>query len=457
MKINELNLLIAEGEGLTVEFKEKYTPKIDRDIVALANSKGGLIILGVDDKGKVLDEQLTNQMKAEVLSLARNCEPHITIPKVSQVGKAIVIEIPEGDEKPYSCSSGYFRRLDAVTQKMTQKEVGTLFKNANAISYEERICRDISWDDISKEKIKIFFKEAGITINKIDPQDVLTSLNLATKSGIKNAGVLFFARDPRRFIVQCETILVSFKGTNRLDILDRKDIQEDLWTQYQEALIFLKRHLSIRTEIKGLDRRDSYEIPLETLREAVANAIIHRDYSVRGTSIMVEVHDDKVIIKNPGGFPAGMSQDKLGALSVRRNELIADLFARLHRSERMGSGFKRIRESMEAAGLPFPKISSDEFFFIEFERPAKAKESIEKDKTGGLVEKLGVRLGVRLGVNQVRILEFITKNKFATIVEIAGKLELSSTAVENNIAKLKEKGFLRREGSDKSGYWVITG
>ena len=134
-------------------------------------------------------------MKAEISSLARNCEPHITIPKISQVDKLIVIEVPEGDEKPYSCSSGYFRRLDAVTQKMTHKEVGLLFKNANAISYEERICNGIYWSDISKEKIRTFFKEAGISVNKINPQDVLVSLNLADKNGIKNAGVLFFAKE----------------------------------------------------------------------------------------------------------------------------------------------------------------------------------------------------------------------------------------------------------------------
>jgi ATP-dependent DNA helicase RecG len=216
-------------------------------------------------------------------------------------------------------------------------------------------------------------------------------------------------------------------------------------------MIFLKRHLSVRTGIKGLDREDYYEIPLEALRETVANAIIHRDYSMRGTSIMVEVHEDRVIIKNPGGFPAGMSQEKLGDLSVRRNELIADIFARMHRVERMGSEFKRIRESMDGAGLPFPKISSNGFFFIEFERPRKTAE-----KKVGLGEKLGVRLGVKLGVNQNRILEIIAEDEFATIVGIAAKLKLSTTAVENNIAKLKARGILRREGSDKAGHWEIS-
>ena len=445
MNLEELKLIIAEGEGLTVEFKERYTSRIDRDIVALANAKGGFILLGVNDEGDITGEKLTNKMKAEILSLARNCEPNVAIAKISQIGKVAVIEVLEGDEKPYSCSSGYFRRLDAVTQKMTQKEVGVVFKRANTVSFEERVCPKVSWDDISKEKIQTFFKEAGITADANHPQDVLTSLKLADKDGIKNAGVLFFARDPREYILQCETILVSFKGTSRVDIIDRKDVQDDLWTQYQEAMIFLKRHLSIRTEIKGLDRKDSYEIPLEALREAVANAIIHRDYNVRGTSIMIEVHEDKVIIKNPGGFPEGMSADKLGKLSVRRNELIADIFARMHRVERMGSGFKRIRECMDAEGLPFPKISSDSFFFIEFERPKKA----------GTGKKQGsVKSSVK---SSVKIIELIQQDKNITIPAIAESLGLTTRAVEKQLANLQKTGHVRRIGPDKGGYWEVTG
>ncbi|MCG2726036.1 MAG: putative DNA binding domain-containing protein [Elusimicrobia bacterium] len=201
MNSKRLKLIIAEGEGLSVEFKEKYTPKIDRAIVAMSNTKGGFIILGVNDSGKITGEQLTNKMKAEISGIARNCEPQISVKKISQIDNAVVIEIGEGEEKPYSCSSGYFRRIDAVTQKMTRDEVGLLFKNAYAISYEEMINDKISWNDISKDKIKTFFKESGIAIDKINPRDVLASLNLSAKNGIKNAGALFFAQEPRRHIL----------------------------------------------------------------------------------------------------------------------------------------------------------------------------------------------------------------------------------------------------------------
>ena len=160
MNIDKLRLLIAEGEGLTVEFKEKYSSKIDRDIVALSNSKGGYILLGVKDEGTIIGERLTNQMKAEILQLARNCDPQINISRVFLVDHVVVVEVSEGEEKPYSCSSGYFRRLDAVTQKMSQKEVRDLFRGTTDILFESLPCNGITFDNISLEKIKVFLRES---------------------------------------------------------------------------------------------------------------------------------------------------------------------------------------------------------------------------------------------------------------------------------------------------------
>ncbi len=248
MRLTELKLLIAEGEGLTVEFKEKYTPKVDRDIVALANGKGGFIVLGVNDEGRVIGEKLTNQMKAEILSLARNCEPHITITKISRLDNAVVIEVPEGDEKPYSCSSGYFRRLDAVTQKMAQKEVRTMFRETTDVFFEGLPCKGFALEDISLNKVKVFLKEAktSFKVSKDNLPSFLSSLSIYKNNKINNAGVLMFADDVNRFIPYAETILGAFKGTDKTHIYDRKDVRDDLLVQLNESMVFLKKHPRIQ-------------------------------------------------------------------------------------------------------------------------------------------------------------------------------------------------------------------
>lgn len=275
MNTEQLKFLIAEGEGLTVEFKEKYTSKIDRDIVALANTKGGFIVLGVSDDGKAAGQKLTNQAKAEILTLARNCDPHITVEKISQVGNVIVIEVPAGEEKPYSCSSGYFRRLDAVTQKMSQKEVRTIFRETVDSAFEDLPRKDFTLENISLAKIKTFLHESQTSykVNKTNLAPFLASLSFYKSDKLNNAGALMFADDINRFIPYCETILGAFKGTSKTHIYDHKDVRDDLFTQFSESIAFLKKHLNVRSEIREVDRHDIYEIPIDALREAVVNAV----------------------------------------------------------------------------------------------------------------------------------------------------------------------------------------
>jgi len=389
MDANKIQILVQEGEGLTVEFKEHFTPRIDEDIVAFANTRGGVILLGVRDDRTVSGEKLTNDLKARINSIARNCNPPVQV-KIKQLQNIIAIEAPQGEEKPYNCSSGYFRRLDGTTQKMTNHELRTMFQEHEATSFEEKVNKDVTWDDISKEKIQNFLKEADISIRKIAPRDILTSLSIARDNRIANAGVLFFAKNPRKFILQSQMTLIAFKGRDRVHIYDRQDVQEDLLTQFNAAVLFLMKHLNRRSEIKGVNRKDIYEIPFEALREAIANAIIHRDYSMRGTSLMVEVYDDRVEIINPGVFPGAKKSD-FGKISVRRNERIADLFFRMDKVERAGTGIRRMKEAMATAELPAPHIRQTDFYTITFKRPIESNGEKGGEKGGRWVGRRGGR------------------------------------------------------------------
>ncbi|HCU24840.1 MAG TPA: ArsR family transcriptional regulator, partial [Deltaproteobacteria bacterium] len=116
------------------------------------------------------------------------------------------------------------------------------------------------------------------------------------------------------------------------------------------------------------------EIPLEALREAVVNALMHRDYGITGTQISIEIYDDRVEILNPGGLPNKLSKKEFGVMSVRRNERIADLFFRLHKVERIGMGIKRIRKLIKAAGLKEPDFETDGFFRVVFYRSENRAE-----------------------------------------------------------------------------------
>lgn len=466
---DRVRLLVSEGEGLTTEFKEKYTAHIDEDIVAFANGKGGTLLLGVRDNGTVVGETLTNDLKGRINSLARNCKPSVAV-SLAQVGEVVAIEVEEGTEKPYSCSSGYYRRLNGNTQKMSNDELRVMFAENEPLPFEERTVKGFTFDDIAKTKIRTFTKEADIHIGRTPGADFLRSLKVADETRVKNVGILFFAKDAHRHLNQAQMTLVAFKGTKKLHIYDRRDVRDDLLTQFNEAITFLQKHLNVRSEIRGVNREDIYEIPLEVMREAVVNALMHRDYSITGTQVAVEVYDDRVEIINPGGLPKGLSKEKLGTLSIRRNEITADLFYRMGKVERIGMGVNKMKEAMAKAGLREPEFDIDSFFRAVFYRSPEfamsalgnVSEEVARTKETGvgmswpeLEERLGEKLGEKLGETERRILRIIHRNRRVSIRELAQTIDISKTAVDKNLKKLKNKGILRRVGPDKGGYWEV--
>ena len=306
----------------------------------------------------------------------------------------IAVVVPEGSEKPYSCGGGYYSRLDGNTQKMTRDKLRIMFSEHDPLPFEERSVRGFSFDQVSKAKIRAFTKEAEISIGRTAAPDFLKSLNVAEGERIKNAGILFFAKRVHEYLSQAQMTLLAFKGTDRRFIYDRRDVRDDLLTQFNEAVAFLKKHLNVRSEIKGVDREDIYEIPLEVLREGVVNALMHRDYGITGTQVSVEIHDDRVEIVNPGGLPKGLSLRELGKVSIRRNEIIADLFFRMQKVERIGMGIQKMRDLMVAAGLQAPIFQPNGFFRAIFHRsPEFALKNGRPTSEKEFGEKFGEKFG----------------------------------------------------------------
>lgn len=447
MNADNIRLLIREGEGLTTEFKQKYSSRVDEDIVAFANTKGGRLLLGVRDDGSIAGECLTGELKGRINALVRNCKPSIHI-EVAQAGDIVIVEVPEGTEKPYSCGSGYFRRFNGTTQKMNHDEIKVMFRDHDTVSFEEKTVKRFTIADVSREKIRAFTHEAEIGIGKTETIDFLRSLNVADGSTINNAGILFFAEDVHKFLPQARMTLVAFKGTEKLNIYDRRDIEDDLLTQFNEAILFIEKHLNIRSEIKGVNREDIYEIPLAAIREAVVNAIMHRDYNITGTQVSVEIYDNRIEILNPGGLPIGLSKKAFGTMSVRRNELISDLFFRLHKVERIGMGIKRIKDALADAGLKEPEFETDGFFRTILYRPEVRKDVAEKSREKS--SEIGSEK------SSEKILNLLSQNPTASAREIAKKLGLTSRAVEKQISNLKNDGRIRRIGPDKGGRWEVV-
>jgi len=200
---------------------------------------------------------------------------------------------------------------------------------------------------------------------------MLQNLSLAKmdrkKLQITKAGILFFAKEPSKFIRHHEVTCVLYKGKNKEYILERKDFKANLSKCVEEAMVFFRRHLKNEYEIKELRRKELWDVPLTVLREAMLNAVIHRDYNEPGASILVDVYEDRIEISNPGSWPTSLDRSRFGKFSYRRNPVIADIFQRMDEVEKVGSGIRRMREQCKRNGNPEPIFDFEGgFFSVEF-------------------------------------------------------------------------------------------
>lgn len=321
MDKKELEFILQEGEGLKIEFKESIS-NIDKEMVAFANTTGGRIFLGISDDNKVKGIRIDNKLKSQIHDIANNCDPAVKI-TLKDIDNVLMINVEEGKDKPHKCSSGFYLRQGPNSQKLSRDEILAFAISQGKVRFDEQICDGFDFDENKFDK---FVENIGVA-KTISKKNILINLGLAKPSDntyiMNNAALLFFGKNISLKIRQNFITCVLYKGTNKTNIIDRKDFSSDLLTNYNDAFNFLKQSLKLRYVIDDAGpRKEIPEIPYEALREALLNAIIHRDYFEDRTGIFVEIYDDRVEITNPGGLVPGLTKDNFGKISLPRNPLI---------------------------------------------------------------------------------------------------------------------------------------
>lgn len=453
MTEEQLRNIISMGEGYQAEFK-KALPSKSREIVeevcAFANAAGGVLLIGVDDNNNVTGVTVNNRKRSTIQDSINNITPLLkcNIEEVSlSEGNVYVIEIPSGNSKPYVYSGAIYVRIGPNSQKLdTAEEMREFFQQTNKIFFDETACTEFDTDsDVDQELFNFFIEESGIT--KTTPQSqVFQNLRLFdSENNFKYGAVLFFGSNPQHFIEKAYTRCVAYDGEDKRFIADDKSIKGPLYTQYKNALHWLKGKLNVRYDIEGQGsrpRKEIWEIPETVFREAIINALAHRDYYEKGATILIEVFDNRVEISNPGGLVSAILPEQFGTKSFSRNPLIFGLFNRMDMVEQVGSGVQRMKDLMTDVKLPEPTFYFDGMFSVIFNRPVNWSKKREK------------YLEI-LSENQMKILDLISENPEITKKVLSSTMKVGSTTIDNNIKKLKDLALLKRIGSDKKGKWVI--
>ena len=379
----DLDILIQQGEGTTLEFKESLSSSFAREVVALANTIGGKILLGVRDGGSVAGIKDTNALRARVQDVARNCDPPVKV-LVEPVDGVLAVHVRESDAKPVQCSDGFFWRQGAVTQKMSRDEIRDFFRTEGVIRFDLSPCPRFSYpEDFDREKFKAWLALSGIT-GRPRVEDVLVNLDVAERAGdrllFRNAGVLFFARNVRRFFPEAYITCLLGRGTDKVHILDRKDFDGGVVADIQDAMRFIERNTRTAYRIEGLRRQNIPEYPMDAVREAVTNAVMHRDWFFDGANVFVEIYTNRIEVISPGGLPKGLTLADLGHMSIRRNPLIADLLHRIDFIEKAGTGIRRIRDRAREQDCPEPEFEADRFVTVIFRPNPEVREVSADDR-----------------------------------------------------------------------------
>ncbi|MBP7563639.1 MAG: putative DNA binding domain-containing protein [Candidatus Cloacimonetes bacterium] len=445
---------IANGENKTLEFKEKIpsSESIAKTIIAFANTSGGQLIIGVNDKREItgLDTEDIFELMDRIASIIfDNCYPNI-IPEIYTTNiddkLLLIIEVFRGSLLPYYLKSegknnGTYIRIGATNRKAGYENILELERQKRNISFDEEADYDVDLINVNLDLLKKEF----LKINKVLDHEKMLNMKLIKNENGKvypTRGLLILVGHYENVRIKCS----RFKGKTMDIFLDKKEYDEDVFSQLRNAESFILNHINIRAEIRNLQRLDIPEIPVEAIRETLVNAFVHRDYSNMGRDIKLGVYDDIVNIVSPGSFPNTiLEEDILNGRSEIRNKVIARVFKELKYIEQWGSGIKRIKSYCLNSGLKEPLIQEkNDYVDVELYRKSDtATESGLKRPNSDRMEP------------QVLIIDFIRRNKSATKNDIKEMLKIKDTRTKEILNDMIKSEIIERKGIGRNTYYVL--
>ncbi len=438
--------LIKKNESDTIEFKENFDKETIETAGAFANTRGGIILIGISDKGKIKGVQIGKEtMNNWANQISQGTEPRI-IPDIEQSkidGKSVVIiQIKEFPIKPVSVKGRCFKRVGTSNRLMTPQEIAELHLHSMGTSWDAFPARDKTVDDIDLKKVEKYVREANATgRRKIDenPQEVLKKLELIKDGKATWGAILLFGKEPQKPLLQSAAHCGRFRK-DKTQIIDDLMIETDLISQIDEVMKFITRSIGVRYEFEGKPRRkEVWDFPLEALREAIINAIAHRDYTAP-SNVQVEIYDDRIEVWNPGRLLPGITIEDLYKKehkSVIRNKQIAQVFYDIGYIEKYGSGTIKIIELCKQHGIPLPDFREvTAGFSVIFRKDLYTEEYLRN-----------------LGLNERQIMAvmYVKEKGRITNTEYQRLNNISRQMATIDLKEVVEKGVFIRKGKAGKG------
>lgn len=466
---------LFSGESVNVEYKvavPKDSAKYMKTVVAYANGRGGKIIFGVDDKTLEVvgmdTDSIFQTIDAITNAISDSCEPTI-LPDITlqtvEDKTVIVVEIFPGKMRPYYIKSkgmvsGTYVRSAGTTRPVADYMLKELILEGQNRYYDCEVCEGLTVTPEDIDRLCAEMKATAIrnTLTEGEKlkvkdvtQNVLISWGvLAEKDGAvvpTNAYALLTGQARFQPVIQCAV----FKGKDRAYFVDRREFEGSIQDQMEAAFQYVLEKINRGMRIQGMYRQDMFELPVDSVREMIANSVAHRSYLEPG-NIQVALFDDRLEVTSPGMLLNGVSIKKMKeGYSKPRNRAIASAFAYMKIIEKWGSGIPRILRECSEYGLPEPEfIDFDGDFRVNMYRQLPEKDWSHTDDTKHDTNDT-------ISENDTKVLNLIRENPSITQAELKEKLQVSIVTVKRLMADLQKRGLIERQGSSRKGKWIIIG
>ncbi|AXV36819.1 MAG: hypothetical protein CIT01_00695 [Methanobacterium sp. BRmetb2] len=366
-------------------------------------------------------------------------------------------------------SKSIYRRFDSITDLEEEiiNSLQSFLENEGVINFEvfdKRICLVADYSAIDENEVKDFLQKRATNMDVDVPdapiQDILINLLkvLKTYKGElhpTNTGILFFSENASDYIPQNVIKIVRFKGVTRTDIIDSKEIKGPIYKMIGEVESFFKRNTRTANKIVDYKRVNIPEYPYLTIREALINAIAHRDYNRVGAKIMFSIYDDRVEISSPGVLVSGLSIDDLENQHETRNDAICEIFKLTKDMETFGTGIKKMRKSMKEHGLPEPEFRIEgEFFVVRLHGPGNKILDLAPDIPESRIVADLKRS--KLNERQIKALEMMLDNQIFTNSIYQETFGVSRQTASRDLKDLTNKGQIYSTGKGKGTKYKAT-
>ncbi len=485
----ELKKLIQGGETNTVELKVAAPRAVEmaERLCGMANAQGGVIILGVKDiRHEIVgipDHRIGETLDVILRAVRQMIKPELVLdppePEIYTVaGKKLVVATVKPSHGPvYQAHGIYWVRRGTHTVSLGLSELLEMANDRGLVDWEHQPARNATMEDLDLDKVKAYVARRSANDRQAsrfkDLQRVLIGMECAVKTNNgevvpTNAGILFFGYAPQERVLQGDVACVLFRETvGASRYADRRIITGTLQELIDGAELFLSRYIAVGAKVEGFKRIDIPEYSLEALREAVINAVVHRDYSKRGESVRVFCYPDRVEIHSPGLLLPGITVEQMERGEVQsklRNPTLANLLKDIPGyMERLGSGIRFMLDETKRLGLPAPQFREVGEFVVTFRKaPAlmppqpQYTETLWGDEEGTQPEILSQDQSAQREHRLTKALEHVQKHGFITNSIYRQMTGVSDRTAHRDLETLVERGRLKGTGQRAARRYVLA-